>query len=46
MDNVSELGRPVCFTIDGRPYTTTDPTQPAGDLLRLGGPRPGGRATD
>jgi hypothetical protein len=37
MDNVSELRQPIRFTIDGRPYTTTDPTQPAQDLLRLAG---------
>lgn len=37
MDNVSELHRPINFTIDGRPYTTTDHKQLAADLLRLGG---------
>lgn len=37
MDNVSELRRPIAFTIDGRPYQTTDHKQPAADLLRLGG---------
>ena len=37
MDNVSELHRPIRFTIDGRHYTTTDHKQPARDLLRLGG---------
>lgn len=37
MDNVSELHRPIEFTIDGRTYTTTDPKQPAGELLLLGG---------
>lgn len=37
MDNVSELRRPIEFTVDGRPYRTTDPEQPAADLLRLGG---------
>jgi hypothetical protein len=37
MDNVSELRRPIEFTIDGRPYKTIDPDQPAADLLRLGG---------
>ncbi len=37
MDNVSELHRPISFSIDGRPYTTTDQKQPAADLLRLGG---------
>jgi hypothetical protein len=37
MDNVSELHRPIEFSIDGRPYKTTDHKQPAADLLRLGG---------
>jgi hypothetical protein len=37
MDNVSELHRPIHFTIDGRPYTTTDHKQLAADLLCLGG---------
>ncbi len=37
MDKVSELHRPIEFTIDGRSYKTTDPKQPARDLLRLGG---------
>jgi len=37
MDNVSEFRRLIEFTIDGRPYTTTDRKQLAGDLLRLGG---------
>lgn len=37
MDNVSELRRPIAFTIDGRPYTTTDHKQPAADLLRTAG---------
>lgn len=37
MDNVSELRRTIHFTIDGRAYATTDPKQPAGDLLRLAG---------
>lgn len=37
MDNVSELRRPISFTIDGRTHTTTDDRQPAADLLRLGG---------
>lgn len=37
MDNVSELHRPVEFTIDGRPYQTTDRRQTAADLLRLAG---------
>jgi hypothetical protein len=37
MDKVSELHRPIQFTIDGRPFTTTDHKQLAADLLRLGG---------
>jgi hypothetical protein len=37
MDNVSELHRPIDFTIDGRTYTTTDHRQLAADLLRLAG---------
>lgn len=37
MDNVSELHQPIEFSIDGRPYKTTDHKQPAADLLRLGG---------
>lgn len=37
MSNVSELRSPIEFTIDGRPYTTTDSKQSARDLLRLGG---------
>jgi hypothetical protein len=37
MDNVSELHRPIDFTIDGRPYSTTVQRQLAADLLRLGG---------
>lgn len=37
MDNVSELHRRIHFTIDGRPYATTDHKQPARDLLQLGG---------
>lgn len=37
MDNVSELHRPIHFTIDGRPYTTTVHRQLAADLLRLAG---------
>lgn len=37
MDKVTELRKPIEFTIDGRRYTTTDPKQPARDLLRLGG---------
>ena len=37
MDNVSELHRPIEFTIDGRPYITTVHKQLAADLLHLGG---------
>jgi hypothetical protein len=37
MDNVSKLRRQIDFTIDGRPYTTTDHKQLAADVLRLGG---------
>jgi hypothetical protein len=37
MDKVSELHRPIEFTIDGRPYSTTDHRQLAADLLRLAG---------
>lgn len=37
MGNVSELHKPITFTIDGRQYTTTDHKQRAADLLRLGG---------
>ena len=35
MDNVSELHRPIEFTIDGRPYKTTGHRQLAAELLRL-----------
>jgi hypothetical protein len=34
---VSQLHRPIRFTIDGRQYTTTDHKQLAADLLRLAG---------
>jgi hypothetical protein len=34
---VSELHKPINFTIDGRRYKTTDHKQPAADLLRLAG---------
>jgi len=37
MDKVSELHRPIEFTIDGRSYTTTDHRQTAAALLRLAG---------
>ncbi len=36
-DNISALRRQIRFTIDGRPYTTTDRKQLAQDLLRLAG---------
>jgi hypothetical protein len=35
--NVTELHRPIDFTIDGRPERTTVPRQTAADLLRLVG---------
>ena len=38
MDNLSEFRHPpIDFTIDGRPYSTTDHKQPAADLLHLAG---------
>lgn len=37
MENVSDIRKPVEFTIDGRSYTTADSRQPAADLLRLAG---------
>lgn len=37
MENVSRIRQPIEFTIDGRPYTTTDHKQEAGELLRLAG---------
>ncbi len=37
MEKVSDIRRPIEFTIDGRPYSTSDHRQPAGDLLRLAG---------
>ena len=36
-ENVTELHRPVDFTIDGRPERTTVRRQTAADLLRLAG---------
>jgi hypothetical protein len=36
-ENVTELHRPIEFTIDGRPERTTVPRQTAADLLRLVG---------
>lgn len=35
--NVTDIRRPVEFTIDGRPYETTQRRQPASELLRLAG---------
>ena len=40
MDNVSELRRPITFTIDGRPYTIDERKLPAAELLRLAGLNP------
>lgn len=37
MEKVSDIRRPIEFTIDGRSYTTTDHKQQAGELLRLAG---------
>lgn len=38
IDNtVTELHKPIDFTIDGRRYETRTPKQPAADLLRLAG---------
>jgi hypothetical protein len=37
MDKVTRIEKPVEFTIDGRPYSTTDRQQLAVDLLRLAG---------
>ena len=37
MDKVSELHRPINFTIDSRSCSTADHKQLAADLLRLGG---------
>jgi hypothetical protein len=34
---VTDLHRPIRFTIDGRPYETRKRKQPAADLLRLAG---------
>ena len=36
-DNVTDIRRPIEFTIDGRSYETTTRRQPAADLLRLAG---------
>lgn len=36
-ENLSELHRPIEFTIDGGRHTTTVRRQPAADLLRLAG---------
>lgn len=35
--NVTELRKPIDFTIDGRSYETRVRKQPAADLLRLAG---------
>ena len=35
--NVKPIGRRIPFTIDGEPYTTDKPTQPAFALLQLAG---------
>lgn len=37
MNNVSELHKPINFTIDGRNFETSAHKQPAADLLRLAG---------
>lgn len=37
MNNVSELHKPINFTIDGRNFETKVHKQPAADLLRLAG---------
>lgn len=37
MDNVSEIRRPVDFTIDGKAYTTDDRRQSSAALLRTAG---------
>lgn len=34
--------RPITFTIDGRPFTITDPSQTAASLLQLAGLDPNG----
>lgn len=36
-DTVTDLRRPIHFTIDGRRYETRTRKQPAADLLRLAG---------
>ena len=35
--NIEPLRRTIPFTIDGKPYTTDDPSQQAAALLRLAG---------
>ena len=37
MDNITELRRPIDFTIDGRSYSTTEHKQQASALLRIAG---------
>ena len=36
-ENVTDIHRPIEFTIDGRTHETTTRKQPAADLLRLAG---------
>lgn len=36
-DNVTQIHKPVDFTVDGRPYQTTDRRQPAAAILGLAG---------
>jgi hypothetical protein len=38
--NLSDIRRPVEFTIDGRPHETTERRQTAADLLQLAGLNP------
>lgn len=40
--DISKRPKTVKFTIDGRPFTTSDTKQPAADLLRLAGLEPNG----
>ncbi len=35
--NIESIRRRIPFTIDGQPYSTDDPSQPASALLRLAG---------
>ena len=34
---IQEPGRQIPFTVDGQPYTTSDPSQTAAAILRLAG---------